>query len=169
METSTSQDNNVFKIIKGPLPHLDIHLIKSANAWWMDIDKVIRLLEAFRYDALVVEACSNAGITQRQYKYFAKLHPIIKDIREYYSNMIVIRARKTVYKKVGQDYFTAIRYLRRKRPEEFRESEPVKKPAGGSNIKYFYGDLNTPVSSEELDALLKRDSPISPESDQIKE
>lgn len=149
MEPPTSQDNNVFKIIKGPNDQLDIHLIKSANAWWMDIDKVISLIEAFRFDCTISEACTNAGITIKQYKYFAKLHPVIRSYKKFYSDMNVVRARRTVSKHIGKDFYAALRFLKRKRPEEFKPPETPKRDISGE-IVYYYKGKNNPIDPKDL-------------------
>lgn len=62
--------------------HLTLRLNPTANAWWKDPFKVYLLLEAFdNHCAPVGEACYVAGITRKQYKYFAQEHPVIYERR----------------------------------------------------------------------------------------
>lgn len=61
---------------------LTLKVRPTANAWWKDPFKVYLLLDAFdNHCADVDEACYVAGITRRQYKYFAQEHPIIYERR----------------------------------------------------------------------------------------
>jgi hypothetical protein len=55
---------------------------KSANAWWLDQWRVQKLLDGFSYAFTIPEACFTAGITPKQYKYFALLHPEVNEIRK---------------------------------------------------------------------------------------
>ena len=61
---------------------LSLRVRKTANAWWQDPLKVLALLQAFdNRCASINEACNAAGISRRQYKYFAQEHPIIYERR----------------------------------------------------------------------------------------
>lgn len=62
--------------------HLALRVRPTANAWWKDPFKVYLLLEAFdNHYAPIDEACYVAGITRKQYKYFAQEHPVIYERR----------------------------------------------------------------------------------------
>jgi hypothetical protein len=64
---------------------------KTANAWWLDVRKVMRLFEAIRYDATVLEACVEAGISKHQYYYFEENHPdfsYVKEVLQELPNMV---------------------------------------------------------------------------------
>jgi len=61
---------------------LTIRLCPTANAWWKDPIKVYLLLDAFdNHCTPTDEACYVAGITRKQYKYFAQKHPVIYERR----------------------------------------------------------------------------------------
>ena len=91
----------------------------SANAWYRDRGKLIRLINAFKYDATIKEACFSAGISLDQYKYFVEKHPEFSTIIEACRQMPILRARRTVVDQLGTDSKVAMWYLARKRPEEF--------------------------------------------------
>lgn len=62
--------------------NLALHVRPTANAWWGDLGKVGLLLDAFdNHCAPIDEACYIAGITRRQYKYFAQAHPVLYERR----------------------------------------------------------------------------------------
>ena len=96
----------------------------SANAWWLDKGKLVRLITAFKYDATIREACFSAGISMDQYKYFLEKHPQFSTIVEALKQMPVLRARKTVVDSLETDPKVAMWYLSRKRREEFDTSIP---------------------------------------------
>ncbi|MDO8589973.1 MAG: hypothetical protein Q7R69_01750 [bacterium] len=96
----------------------------SANAWYRDQGKVLRLITAFKYDATIKEACFSAGISIDQYKYFVEKHPEFSHIIEALRQMPVLRARKTIVDRLETDPKVAMWYLARKRREEFDTSIP---------------------------------------------
>ncbi|MDQ3075937.1 MAG: hypothetical protein M3Q34_02315 [bacterium] len=99
----------------------DIYLkIKpTANAWWKDQSKVQRLM-ALLYVGLTVEkACKNIGISRRKYKYFVQIHPEVTEIHKIYKSGFLTTAERTVKDRVEKDPKFALKYLRKKKPEEF--------------------------------------------------
>ena len=70
----------------------------SANAWWMDQTKVYKLFAAFGIRATIVEACSYADITLRQYKYFASIYPEVNEIRKGSYLAANLQAKKNIMK-----------------------------------------------------------------------
>lgn len=59
---------------------LVLYVRHTANAWWKRPSKLYRLLLALEdYSSKVEEACEFAEITKKQYKYFARLHPVLSD------------------------------------------------------------------------------------------
>jgi len=96
----------------------------SANAWYRDRGKLIRLINAFKYDATIKEACFSAGISLDQYKYFIEKHPEFSPIVEALRQMPILRARKTIVGRLETDPKIAMWYLERKRREEFDTSIP---------------------------------------------
>lgn len=97
----------------------NLEVLHSANAWWMDRQKVHDLLAAFKFCCTIEEACINAGITLAQYKYFAKLHPVIDEIRDDYKHMVNSRARQIMVREATTSAGGARHWLGRKKPEEF--------------------------------------------------
>lgn len=104
---------------------LTICLRPTANAWWGDYSRVQLLLDAFdNHCASIDEACYIAGITRKQYKYFAQIHPVIYDRRK--RAKFAKREREIFEKKVeyGRRLHkggpnAAFRYLIHTEPETF--------------------------------------------------
>ncbi len=97
----------------------NLEVLHSANAWWMDRSKVHELLSAFKYRFTIQEACVYTGITLAQYKYFARLHPIINELREDYKHMLNFKARQAIFRELSTNGRLAMRYLEKAEPEEW--------------------------------------------------
>ncbi|MBU2025404.1 MAG: hypothetical protein ABIC19_00695 [Patescibacteria group bacterium] len=96
----------------------ELRLINSANAWWLEREKVLRLIDAFKIDSTDDEACFYAGISIDQYKYFKKKHPEFSTIKTACKELPKFKARKTLFNDL-HDPRTAMWYLERKLKEEF--------------------------------------------------
>lgn len=108
-------------IIPGPKEYLTLHVRYSANAWWMDSTKLFRLVDAFDHSyASIREACVFADITKRQFKYFAKCHPLIHQRRLFPHNILSLRAKaaRAALIEAG-NLKTTYRYLIKKEPESY--------------------------------------------------
>lgn len=101
------------------IPQFTFYLHRSANAWWLDASKVYRLLDAFdKYNANIQEACDAAGITLKQYKYFAGQHPMISE-RRYASRFESDMETKMFLASQAETSEGALRWLRFSEPDEF--------------------------------------------------
>jgi hypothetical protein len=69
---------------------------RSANAWWLDQDRVSKILLALSMDSNVIQALEFAGITARQYKYFLRLHPGFRSLISRYRLAFDEYARKAI-------------------------------------------------------------------------
>lgn len=99
---------------------INLEVKQSANAWWMDRNKVHQLFAAFSIRTTIPQACAHVGISLRQYKYFASLHPEIKEIREGFQLLPNIQAQKTIIKALSEGNVKIARWwLEKKDPEEF--------------------------------------------------
>ena len=103
----------------------------TANAWWKDPTKVVSLLDAFdNHQANIEQACYAAGISIRQYKYFAQLHPLINKRRKLARHEMDFEKRRilagAVLKSENPSPRAAIQWLRYSEPEEWdlRYKEP---------------------------------------------
>ncbi len=112
------------------LPYgIKMNVLKSANAWWMDQFKVFILIESLGREATLEQACKDAGISLRQYKYFVKLHPQFVKAKSGFKQSLLYLARKTVGDVLSAEATTesakarqirlACWYLERKKPDEF--------------------------------------------------
>jgi len=82
-EKSEDTDFKIAYVIPSDWDGMTLEVHFTANAWWKDPTIVIRLLDAFdKHKANIEQACDYAGISIKQYKYFAKLHPLINERRK---------------------------------------------------------------------------------------
>ena len=94
---------------------------KSANAWWMDETRVQLLIIAFNMGVSIRLACAFVRITIRQYKYFVRLHPEIREIRDACEAMIELAALKNIAKAIEENtnIKDSWKYLAYKYPKEW--------------------------------------------------
>ena len=79
---------------------LTLHVRPTANAWWQDQFKVFILLDVLENRGTSIDvACYAAGITRRQYKYFAQEHPVVYERRR--EAKFSKRAQKVVRKRMA--------------------------------------------------------------------
>ena len=104
-----------------PLPFGEtLDVLFSANAWWMDQTTLNKLILILKMDCSLVQACAFAGITLRQYKYFASLHPKFKDAVRGYQLLPAMQAQMRIVKAIHEgDLKTCWWYLARRLPDEF--------------------------------------------------
>lgn len=94
----------------------------TANAWWKDQLTLCLLLSAISTGNTIEDACSHAGITVPQYKYFARLHPKMALIREHYKAKLVETSLSTIASKLKTNPSFALRYDRQKHPDQYPTS-----------------------------------------------
>ena len=80
---------------------------------------VQKLEHAFVYDSPVEEACLYAGISKQTYYNFCKEHPDFLDRIEQLRNAPYFVLRKRVVAAAEHDADLALKFLERKRPQEF--------------------------------------------------
>ncbi len=114
----------VVYIIPNNNEELNLEVKYSANAWWMNRLKVTQLLASFAYDCPIRESCAAAGITLRQYKYFVRVHPIVREIRESTRVIPTLKARMAIVQAISDGNLKMCRWwLEKKRPGEFSPRE----------------------------------------------
>ncbi len=97
-------------------------LFHGRNVW----EVVGKLEEAFKSGCTNPEACTDAEITEDQYYYFVKDKPeLSKHFKLLKDNVQVIKARKTVDKALETDPGMAIKFLEKKRKQEFGNSTDI--------------------------------------------
>lgn len=80
---------------------------------------VLKLEVAFAFDSTVEEACLYAGISRNTFYEFTKKHPDFQDRIAALRNAPILMARMCVLRAAEHDANLALKYLERKRPEEF--------------------------------------------------
>lgn len=97
----------------------DFEVLFTDNAWWASQAKVGKLIDAFKLDCSINEACVYAGITSDQWLYFVEKHPDFYRVKELISELPTLRARQEVVIGLANDKEFALKYLERKRKNEF--------------------------------------------------
>lgn len=104
----------------------ELKIKETANAWWKNREKVVKLIQGFKMDCKPGELRILAGISKDQYDYFMQVHPEFSAIFEDLRNNPVLKARATVITGIGMDPNIAFKYLERKASDEFKEKKEVK-------------------------------------------
>jgi hypothetical protein len=116
-----SQEIRIAYKVPGPKEYLMLEVRYSANAWWMDKEKVFILLRAFKEMTRLRDACVMAGITLKQYRYFARLHPIIEERRKVPYLVAGLKVKMTWVKSINAgDKRASMKWLEITAPETFR-------------------------------------------------
>lgn len=120
------KDNSGSYVFPHERDELTVYVRPTANAWWKDPFKVYLLLQTIDNQCSPIdEACHIAGITRRQYKYFAQEHPVVHERRRMAK---FIKKEKEIERKQsqlakelldGESNNAAIEYLRFSNPQEF--------------------------------------------------
>lgn len=97
----------------------DLPVRNTANGWWLSRTKVESLINAFKMDCTIEEACSLAGISNRQYKHFLEVHPNFCDVVAACRLIPTYTARMEVVTGIAGDKEFALKYLERKKKDEF--------------------------------------------------
>lgn len=85
----------------------------------MTPETVRKLEEAFANDCTVGEACLFANISRTTYYEMLKENPAYSDRFDQLRESVPLKARNAIAKYVDQNFDTALRYMTKKRPEEF--------------------------------------------------
>jgi hypothetical protein len=84
---------------------------------------VKKLEEAFLLGCTVEEACFNADISKQTYYNWTEENPELLDRFEQLKQSPILKARKTVIKALETDPKIAMKYLEKKKREEFGNKE----------------------------------------------
>src|SRR3989344_4150223 len=106
-----------YYVLIGNNKHMEVR--PTANAWWKREHKVHLLIRDLKDGYKIPKACKRAGISMAQYKYFARVHPEIKEIRKTLKNDISRNAGKTMAERAKSDPKFALRLRSKTNPEEF--------------------------------------------------
>jgi len=114
----------------------------SDNPWWVDKDKVVKLIQGFKMDCKPAELRILAGISEDQLRYFLEQHQELSRIFEDLRKTPTLKARMTVVRAVGSDHNVAFKYLERKEPDEFKERTEIEHKDQPILIDDIMGDTN---------------------------
>ena len=85
------------------------------------VKHIEKLQEAAEWDCSIEEMCLHSGISASTYNRWTKENPKLKERINELRNAPTLLARKTVNKKLSENYQNAMDYLKRKRKSEFSE------------------------------------------------
>lgn len=111
----------------------EIQILNTANAWWIDQQKLTRLVDAYKFYATDDQACFYAGITLGQLRYFQEQHPDFFSIKHAAKQDPNLRAKKTIVKNIDSDKDTARWWLERTEKDTFNTRNEVT-GAGGRDL-----------------------------------
>lgn len=109
----------------------DFKVLNSANAWWLDRVKVENIITAYKIDATDEEARTYAGISEEQLKYFKELHPDFYQVKEACKQIPFLKARQRIIKDIEVNGDLALKYMERKKKDEFSPRHELVGSGGG--------------------------------------
>jgi len=109
-------------IHKATLVHTKLSLIRKPEA---NGNVVKALKEAFSLDSSIEEACAYAGINQKQYYELLKQFPELKEQFDSVRQLPILIARDTVIRNIAKDGNLALKYLEKKKQDEFGEKSTI--------------------------------------------
>lgn len=123
---------------------------------------VAKLIEAFKLDVTVEEACLYAGISKDTYYRKVKEDEGFSDEMEQARQYATLLARQSVIREIEKDGVLALKYLERKRKEEF--SPRAEHQISGCSLMEILGKFQegretvdwdkVPVSTDHITQLL---------------
>ncbi len=102
----------------------EFDVYKSPAAFWMDSTRVSAIFTAYKAGATVEMACSQAGISLRQYYYFLEIHPHACDIISICKAIHLTRFMNTLNQDSSNPN-TARFVIARRHPDYKKESTKV--------------------------------------------
>ena len=89
------------------------------TSWRMTPETIEKLRQAFAIDATIAEACFYADINPDTYYRWKKREPQLSEKLELLRNTPILAARQTIATGIKSDPALALKYLERKRKDEF--------------------------------------------------
>lgn len=107
-----------------------LHVLNSSNAWWLDVTKLQRLVDAYCFYYKDEEACSYAGITIGNLKYFQQMHPDFYTIKHTAKAQPSMHSKKAIIRMVQTDPTWAAWWLERVEKDTFSTRQEQSGPNG---------------------------------------
>jgi len=104
-----------------------LRVLYTANGWWKDKEKLLRLIDAYKINADDSQACFYAGIKRSRLDYFIDLHPEFLEIRAACRGNLKFVAKNTIAKEIKTNASAAFAYLKHEEDKEKRQAEEAKK------------------------------------------
>ncbi len=104
----------------------EFEVVKTANAWWADREKVDRLIVAFKNFMTVEQASNHAGITPWQWRYFSETHPDFSRVKAVCKSLTGMKAKVKMVELIEKGDGPTVRWFMEKtEPEEFGSAQPL--------------------------------------------
>lgn len=104
----------------------------------MTQDRIDKLVEAFKYGASDLEACAYADIAPATLYKYQERHPEFTEYKAKLKELPTFTARKSVVDRLPRDPDLALKYLERRKSDEFSTKQNVDHTTNGK-------DLPTPI------------------------
>lgn len=130
----------------------EFKVLNSAKAWWLDKGKVQHLIDAYKIDANDDEACSYAGISLDQLRYFKETHPDFSLVKHACHQILGLKAKQALAKKVENEPEW---YLERRRKDEYS----TRSEQTGANGRDLYDGLTQEVRNLTETLISKYETP----------
>ncbi len=129
----------------------EFHVLSSANAWWTDIRKVEKLIDAWKLECTDEQAWFYADISKGQYDYFRELHPQLSYVKQACKQNLGLYARQHFAKRVIRgDDDAVMTYLKKNHKAEFAGQLDV--TSGGEKLNttnaIVFVDFSETVTTE---------------------
>ncbi|MDD5068076.1 MAG: hypothetical protein PHN89_00545 [Candidatus Pacebacteria bacterium] len=128
----------------------------------MTPEVVKKLEEAFSIGASVSEACFYADISRETYYQWIKNNPELADRFEALKNKPILKARQTVVKALETDPDIALKYLERKRKDEFSPRQEIGgidgKPLPSIQVEIIRPEQNGTEEKNKSDNSIREDA-----------
>lgn len=83
-----------YTITDKAIPEFKVYRVE--NAWWMDYNKVLRLMDGYKAQCTDEMACINADITLAQLQQFEEVHTDFVFVKALCKQILVMRAMYTL-------------------------------------------------------------------------
>lgn len=101
----------------------------------MTQDVIDKLVEAFKYGASDIEACAYANIAPATLYKYQDRNPEFAEYKARLKELPIFTARKSVVDHLGKDPDLALKYLDRKKKDEFSTKSETDLTSGGNAIQ----------------------------------
>lgn len=150
----TGKENPIAYVLKDDI-YGEFAVLNSANAWWLDRIKVMKLFDAYKFDCTDLEAMAYAGVSRMQFQYFKELHPDFYEKKELCMQNLGLIARKKLGDAINRGEGGAIlAYLRKKHRGEWGGGSQLPPGANPHMPELPGSDIETPTDVDQRNMIV---------------